>query len=220
MVVAIVPAYNEEKTIGQVINNLKNKVDEIIVIDDGSTDRTREIAENLGADVYRHFLNRGLGASLKTGFEAALKYNPDVVITFDADGQHQAADIPKLIQPILKGEAEIVIGSRFLKPQKMPVLRFFYNWLANFVTFIFFGLWVTDSQSGLRAFSRRALEKIQTNCDRMEISSEIIGEIKKKNLRLIEIPIRAIYTDYSLSKGQNFLVGIKTFLRLLIHRFT
>lgn len=230
-VVAIVPAYNEEKTIGQVITDLKNYVDEIIVVNDGSTDRTGQIAEKTGAIVYNHLLNRGLGAALKTGFQAALMSEAEIIVTFDADGQHQAEDIPRLIKPILNGEAEVVIGSRFIRNSLKSVigrktlrlaqmLRFFYNQIANFVTFLFFGFGVTDSQSGLRAFSRLALERIQINCDRMEVSSEIISQIKKQNLRFVEIPISAIYSEYSLSKGQNFLMGVKTLLRLLIHKFS
>lgn len=219
MITAIVPAYNEEKTIGQVLADLKNYVDKIIVVNDGSNDRTAEIAKSLGAEVYHHFLNRGLGASLKTGFEVAKKLNAEIVITFDADGQHRAEDIPKLIKPILDGQAEVVIGSRFLKKQKVPFLRLVYNWLANFITFLFSGLWVTDSQSGLRAFSRQALERLEIFSDRMEVSSEIIYQIKKQNLKLVEIPVQAIYTDYSLSKGQNFLVGVKTLIRLVVHKF-
>lgn len=220
-VTAVVPAYNEEKIIGQVLTDLKNFVNKIIVVDDGSSDKTAEIAERSGAEVYRHFLNRGLGASLKTGFEAALKDDETAaVVTFDADGQHQASDILSLIQPIVEQKTDVVIGSRFLRIQKMPLLRLIYNWLANFITFLFSGLWVTDSQSGLRAFSKPALKKIEIYCDRMEISSEIIHQIKKQNLRFQEIPIKAIYTHYSLSKGQNFLLGIQTFFRLLIHKFS
>lgn len=219
-VVVVVPAYNEEKTIGRVLADLKNYADKIIIVDDGSTDRTAEIIKSLSVEVYRHFLNRGLGASLKTGFEAAKKSGADIVVTFDADGQHRAEDIPRLIKPILDGQAEVVIGSRFLKLQRMPILRIIYNWLANFITFLFSGLWVTDSQSGLRAFSKQALERLEIFCDRMEISSEIICQIKKQNLKLVEIPIQAVYTDYSLSKGQNFLVGVKTLIRLVVHKFS
>jgi glycosyltransferase involved in cell wall biosynthesis len=218
----VVPAYNEAKVIGNVLDELLKQFSagNIIVVDDGSTDETAKLAEQRGVIVLKHFLNRGLGASLKTGFERALEDNADIIVTFDADGQHQVEDISRLIQPILDQKAEIVIGSRFLTAQSMPVLRNFYNRLGNFITFIFFGIWTTDSQSGLRAFSRSALQKMETVCDRMEISSEIIHQIKKQNLRLVEIPIEAIYTNYSLSKGQNFINGFKTFLRLLIHKLS
>jgi glycosyltransferase involved in cell wall biosynthesis len=223
MVIAIIPAYNEEKTITKVVSDVGQYVDEIVVVNDGSNDRTAELAERAGAKVINHLFNRGLGASLSTGMTIALKETcPErserIIITFDADGQHQAADIPKIIDPILTGETDAVIGSRMLNPRGMPLVRRIYNWLANLATFILFGIWTTDSQSGLRAFSYAAASRIRIRTDGMEVSSEIIGEIKRHKLRLKEIPIQAIYTKYSLSKGQNLLLGIKTFFRLLFHK--
>lgn len=217
--IAVIPAFNEEKTIFQVIQEVKPYLDRIIVIDDGSKDKTAEKAHQAGAEVYRHLLNRGLGAALSTGFKIALRNNPDIIITFDADLQHQAKDIPNLIKPIKEKRADVVIGSRFLKPSSAPFLRFFYNQIANLITFLFFGLLVSDSQSGLRAFSYQALEKIKIQSDKMEVSSEIIGQIKKNKLILKEIPIEPIYTSYSLSKGQNFFQGLTTLFRLFLNLF-
>jgi len=217
-VIAVIPAYNEERTIREVIVMVKKNVDQVIVINDGSTDQTAKLAQEAGAEVYSHFLNRGLGAALITGFEAALKQGADIIITFDADGQHRPEDISRLIEPILKDEAEVVIGSRFLEKQPMPLSRRVYNLIANFITHLLFGLWVSDSQSGLRVFKRQALKKIKIQSDRMEVSSEIIREIKRNKLKLKEIPIKPIYTDYSMSKGQNFRVGLKTFFRLILEK--
>ncbi|MCK4967862.1 MAG: glycosyltransferase family 2 protein [Candidatus Aenigmarchaeota archaeon] len=218
IVIAIIPAYNEQSMIVEVIGSLKDYVDQIIVINDASIDQTERLACSTGAMVINHLINRGLGASLKTGITLALEQGADIIITFDADGQLQATDIPKLIQPIIEQQADVVIGSRAQYRKSMPRSRRFYNWVANLITYLFFNHWVSDSQSGLRAFSKLAAQKINLATDRMEISSEIIGKIKQEQLRLKEISIKPIYTSYSLSKGQSFFVGIKTFCRLFFHR--
>ena len=217
IVTAVIPAYNEQSMIAKVINSLKGYVDQIIVVNDASIDQTEQLALSTGVLVLNQLVNRGVGASLKTGITLALKQGADIVITFDADGQLQATDIPKLIQPIIEQRADVVIGSRAEYQKAMPQSRRFYNWLANVVTYLFSNHWVSDSQSGLRAFSKFAAQKINLATDRMEISSEIIGRIKQEHLRLKEISIKPIYTSYSLSKGQNFFVGIKTFCRLFFH---
>lgn len=217
-IIAIIPAYNEEQTIKDVVATVEKKVDRVIVVNDGSIDQTARLAQGAGAEVYNHFLNRGLGAALATGFEAALKQEGDIIITFDADGQHRPEDISRLIEPILRNEAEVTIGSRFLERRPMPLKRRIYNLVANSITYLLFGFRVSDSQSGLRAFKKEALKKIKIQSDRMEVSSEIIREIKRNKLKLKEVSIRPIYTDYSLSKGQNFWIGIKTFFRLILEK--
>jgi len=217
-IIVVIPAYNEERTIKSVIKEVKEHSDEIIVVDDGSIDRTGEIARESGAQVLHHIINLGLGASITTGVKKALKDGGEIILTFDADGQHRAEDIFRLIEPIKKREAQVVIGSRLLDPRGMPFHRRVYNWLANLVTFILFGIWVTDSQSGLRAFSRQAAQSLDLKTSKMEVSSEIIKEIKAHKLDLKEIPISAVYTDYSLSKGQNFIVGLKTFWKLFLRK--
>lgn len=212
----IIPAYNEEKTIAEVVRRAKKHSSKVIVIDDASSDNTSKIATMEGAKVYKHSINRGLGGSLGTGFKVALIENTEILITLDADCQHDPEDIPAIIRPITDGQADVVIGSRFLSRQNMPALRRLYNNLSNIITFSLFGVKTTDSQSGFRAFNKRAIESIKIKSNRMEVSSEIIKEIGLRNLRMKEIPIKAIYTEYSLSKGQGFIVGIKTFLKLLI----
>ncbi len=193
-------------------------VSEVIVVDDGSSDETNQIARKAGAIVYRHLLNRGLGATLGTGIAAALIRGADCIVTLDADGQHDATEIVKLVGPIRRGLADVVLGSRLLRARGMPASRELANHLGNVITLLFFGLFVTDSQSGFRAFSREGAAKLEIRSNRMEVSSEIIAEIRRKGLRLAEVPIRAIYTDYSLSKGQGFWVGLKTAYRLLLRR--
>jgi UDP-N-acetylglucosamine---dolichyl-phosphate N-acetylglucosaminyltransferase len=218
-VIAVIPAYNEEKTIAEVLDEARLFVDQIIVVNDGSSDRTETIAKSRGATVVSHVINRGLGAAIGTGFAAAAKLQADVVITLDADGQHDASEIPKFVDAINKG-ADVVIGSRMLTSGGMPWYRRVANILGNMVTLFLFGARVTDSQSGFRGFNKFALKKIKIKTNRMEVSSELIAESKSNNLKLVEVPIKAIYTDYSLSKGQGFFVGIKTLLKLVLRRIS
>lgn len=205
-VAIIVPAFNEGKILAQVLKNLKNNFKHkdltIVVIDDGSADNTAKIAEE-GADiVLRHFINRGLGASIKTGLEWAKLSSTDIVVTFDGDGQHNPKEIKKIIAPILKGNADVVIGTRFKNISGVPFDRLIINMLANFATFMFFGVLSSDTQSGFRAFSKKAISKINLTADRMEVSTEILVEAKRNNLILKEVPIDVIYTNYSREKGQ------------------
>lgn len=219
--VIIIPAFNESQVIFEVLESLPKKLDgittvEVVVVDDGSQDQTANEAIKTKVNVIRHLLNRGLGAAIKTGFSWAKEHNADVVVTFDADGQHDPEDIPKLIRPIILKKADVVIGSRFLNKQAIPFDRFLLNWFANFATFVLYGASSTDSQSGLRAFSKKAVNLIDFKADRMEFSSEILLEAKKNNLRLIEVPIKAIYTSYSRTKGQKNVNAFPVFMRFLV----
>jgi UDP-N-acetylglucosamine---dolichyl-phosphate N-acetylglucosaminyltransferase len=217
----VIPAYNEETEIAKVIKGLKKEgYNDIIVVNDGSKDKTKETAEKENVIVISHIVNRGLGGALGTGISAALKEGADNIVTFDADGQHNPKDIKKLIAPIKNGKADAVIGSRLLNPEGMPHIRRIANNIGNIITYALFGLWTTDSQSGLRAFSRDAGEKIKIRTNKMEVSSEIIKEIHKNKLRFMEVPIEAIYTNYSLSKphGQGFITGLKTLFKLILRK--
>lgn len=219
-VFALIPAYNEETTIAEVLTKTKPYVDEIIVVNDGSSDRTEEIAHSHGVHVLNHVINRGLGAAIGTGFMAAKIAKADVLVTLDADGQHDPTEIKTLVKAIEEG-ADVVIGSRMLTGFKgMPWYRRVAQIIGNLVTFALFGAWVTDSQSGFRAFNRYALEQINIRSNRMEVSSELVAETKRHGLKLAQVPIKAIYTEYSLSKGQSFFVGIKTLLKLVLRRIT
>jgi len=218
-ILIIIPAFNEEKIIESTVNNLKEYgYNNILIVDDGSSDRTSEIAGKLEVFLVRHLINRGAGLASATGFEIAKILNPEIIVTFDADGQHNAADVEKLINPILRDEADVVIGSRMLSKSGMPFKRRIYNRIANIVTFIFYGVWVSDTQSGLKAFNRKAYNLIDIEQARMEFCSEIIYKIHKNNLKYKEVAIKPFYTKYSLSKGQGFIMGIKTFTRLLLGR--
>lgn len=219
--VIIVPALNESKVISEVLSGLPRKIIginnlEILVVDDGSGDDTSKIAKEAGVNVVRHIVNRGLGAAIKTGLTWAKKENADLAITFDSDGQHNPGDIPKLVGPIVKNQADLVIGSRFKVRQNIPADRLILNWLANLTTYLIFGVASSDSQSGLRAFSREAMNLIDYRADRMEFSTEILVEAKRNNLKVQEVPISAIYTEYSRKKGQSNLNAFPVFVRILL----
>ncbi len=216
----VIPAYNEEKSIGNVIASLKKEgYKNIIVVNDGSKDKTSKIAKSKGVLVLDHIINRGLGGALNTGISAALKLGAEIIVTFDADGQHDVSDIESVVKPIIDGKADFVIGSRFLRKQKLNfhlMIRRFGIKILNLITYALFNIHTTDSQSGLRALSRKAASKIRITANRMEVSSEFFREIKKNKLRLKEVPIKTIYTDYSIRKGQSTLNGFRIIMRLIL----
>jgi len=215
----VIAAYNEEKTIAKVIKDLHNhNYKNIIVIDDGSKDKTSEIAKKSGAIVLKHIINRGQGAALKTGFDYALKKDVDLVITFDADGQHLASDIKKLIKPIQDKKADIALGSRFLKKTKMPFIRKLFLKAGAFIFLIMYGIKLTDSHNGFRAISRKALKKIKLKSDKMEHASEIIEEIAKNKIKYKEVPVTILYTDYSKAKGQSTWNAFRIFFRMILNK--
>lgn len=220
-ILVIIPAHNEEKAIKGVIEDLKGSgYPNILVVDDGSDDRTFEIVNGLNIYVAKHILNRGLGSALATGFEIARILNFDIVVTYDADGQHDVGDIMNLIRPLKRNEADVAIGSRMLDKTGMPWMRVLYNKMANAITFLMYGFTLSDTQSGLRAFNKKAYSLLNIETSKMECSSEIVYKVKRSGLRFKEVKIKPIYTDYSLSKGQNFNRGIKTLVRLILSRLT
>ena len=215
----IIPAYNEEKTIAKVIKDLKkNKYENIIIIDDGSKDKTYEVAKKSGANVIKHIINRGQGAALKTGFDYALNKKADIVITFDADGQHLASEIKKIIAPVSNNSVDVALGSRFLKKIKMPLIRKIFLKGGALIFLIMYGIKLTDSHNGFRAISKKALQKMDLKTDGMEHASEIIEEIAKKKIRFKEIPVTILYTDYSKAKGQSTWNAFSIFFRMIFKK--
>lgn len=215
-----IPAYNEGRMISDVIKSIPAKIDgcktvEVLVLDDGSTDKTRTIAQKCGVIVLSHMINRGLGGALKTIFAFAKQEHYDVLVTFDADGQHNSSDIRHLIKPIIDNHKDVVIGTRWVKRTNVPISRLFINQIANIATYFLFGVWTSDSQSGFRAFSKKAIQKINIQTDGMEVSSELFREIYRNKLKYSEIPINALYTDYSESKGQRLDNAPNVFFQLL-----
>ncbi|TSA45604.1 glycosyltransferase family 2 protein [bacterium] len=215
----VIPAFNEGEIIVDVIDDIKKHgFSNIIVVDDGSKDDTYEKANNvIGVTALKHKLNRGYGATVKTGVEAAKMLDADIVVTFDGDGQHDPGDIAEMISPIVNSDCDVVLGTRLLDTAGMPFYKIIANQVGNFFTWLLFGIWVTDSQSGFRAFSRNAIEKIKTKSERYEYSSEIIREIKHKKLKFKEAPIKVRYTQYSMGKAQKqtFTNGLKTLFKMV-----
>jgi glycosyltransferase involved in cell wall biosynthesis len=215
----ILPAYNEEKTIKDVMEELVDLGVNLLVVDDGSTDHTYPVSRGFlekypsQVSLYKHPINRGLGGALRTGIEAALQKKASIIVTFDADGQHHSLDIIPLCIPIIKGDADVVIGKRNFK--EMPFRKKFGNVVMNIITLIFYGKNVEDSQSGLRAFNRKAASLMELHSRDYGVSSEIVGEVSRHHLQLMEVPITTIYTDYSLSKGTNTKVGLKILAKLI-----
>jgi len=212
----IIPAYNEEETIAQVIKEVKQLVTKVVVVDDGSTDNTFNLAQASGATVIKHLINRGQGAALETGNQYALSRKADVVVHFDADGQFLADDIKPMIEPIINDQAEVVFGSRFLeKKSKIPWLKNnIIIPLAHLTNRIFIGETLTDPQSGFRTMSSKAVVIINIEQAGMAHCSEIIAKTLKSKLRIAEVPVTVIYHNF----GQRFSGGIKIIRDLLISR--
>jgi len=189
-----IPAFNEEKNIAAILVQLKNTSQHIIVCDDGSKDLTSKIAEELGAIVIQHKKNLGYGAAIKTIFLKAQEINADILITFDADGQHRIEDIKKILEPIEKNEADIVIGSRFLNDsQNIPKYRKIGIKAITELTNITGGTKITDSQSGFRAYNKKILQNIKPTDMGMGISTEILIKTQKAGYKIIEVPITILY---------------------------
>jgi glycosyltransferase involved in cell wall biosynthesis len=212
-----IPAFNEEKVIQNVISEIRSAgYANIIVVDDGGKDETYQKAKEAGAVVLRHKINRGKGAATKSAIEAAKMLGADIVVTLDGDGQHDPSDIKKLAGPIITGEYDVVLGTRLVDPRGMPRYKILQNKIGNILTWLLFGLWVTDSQSGFRAYSRHAMEVINTRGDRYEYDSEVIREIYTYRLKFQEVPISIRYTEYSMGKlhKQSLSNGIITLYKM------
>lgn len=219
----ILSCYNEEETLEEVVTGLVERGFKVLIIDDGSKDNSPIIARKLVDKYYgmvthyRHTINVGLGGAIKTGIKAALKKNADIMITFDADGQHDPDDLYNMYPPLQEDKADVVIASRDFKD--MPTGRRFGNTVMNYITYIFQGKMVTDSQSGLRAFTNKAARQLQLKSAQYGVSSEIIGEIKRRNLRLKEVPMTTIYDERTIQKGTNTIVGLKIIFEFLNETF-
>ena len=194
-VTVILPAFNEEVSIGSVVLLTRYYADSVIVVDDGSSDRTAEIARKAGAEVIVHEVNKGKGAALKTGFAAADDLGADIIVTMDSDGQHNPAEIPKLVEPIIKGKADMVNGSRYLNglDKNTPAYRRVGQTILDEVTNLNSGLHITDSQSGFRAFSASTKDIFRFKAQGMAIESEMLADAGKSGLRIAEVEIGVRY---------------------------
>ncbi len=195
-IVVVVPAHNEDRTIGSLVHKLRGLVEHVIVVDDGSCDQTAEIGRSAGAQVISHSRNNGKGVALATGFEAARALEPRAVVVIDADGQHCVEELPRLVAPVLSGLADIVIGSRYLKEtQGVPVHRVVGHRVFNWITGAVAGVGSSDSQSGYRAFSRRAVEVLLPHSAGFSVESEMQFIAREHRLRLQEVPVTIRYLE-------------------------
>ena len=201
MYLAIIPAYNEEKSIPTIIQKTEKYVDCVVVIDDHSIDNTARIAKECGATVICHSTNKGVGGAMKTGIAYAKKLKPDIVVTIDADGQHNPEDIPKLIKPIIAGEADLVLGSRFFGTQAvdMPLQKSIGNKLLAFMVSVLVGTRLKDTQTGFRAFNRRALLSLNLVSD-FTYTQEMILDLCHKGFRCVEVPVQVHPRKHGQSK--------------------
>ena len=212
-VLVIVPAYNEERFIGSVILKLKQHPVEVLVIDDGSKDLTCQIARAAGVEVHCLEFNQGKGTALNTGFQLARQRQPDVVVVIDADGQHLPEELPSVIAPILNQQADICVGSRYIEDtSNTPTQRRLGHKLINLATSVPSGIYVSDSQSGFRAFSPRALDLIQFKSDDFSVESEMQFLAREHALKVVEVPITIHYGEEAkrpaVQQGRIVLNGI------------
>ena len=217
----VIAAFREEKVIAGVVRAVKALYPNVVVVDDASVDRTGDEAKAAGAVVIEHFINRGQGAALKTGISYALSHGADILVTFDADGQHDVNDIAKLITPIQEDKADVVLGSRFLEAaSNVPPLRRMVLRAGVIFTRVLSGLKVTDTHNGLRAMNRQAAKNIRIVQDRMAHASEILDEIGRLRLRYQEVPVTITYSYYSKGKGQSSWGLFKIVFKYVIHKIS
>ncbi len=218
-VAIVIPAYNEERAIGRVVRPVVARCDWCIVVDDCSRDDTADEAFRAGARVIRHAVNRGQGAAILTGVHDALRLGADVIVTFDADGQHDLADLDAITAPVREGRADIVLGSRFLgHTVGMPLSRRILLQGAVVVTRVLSGVWISDVANGFRAFSRRAAGELTIEMDRFAHASEILEQIRPRGWRLVEVPVTIHYSEYSMAKGQSSWNSLRILAELILQR--
>jgi glycosyltransferase involved in cell wall biosynthesis len=205
----VIAAYNEGEAVAEVVSGLAGHCKWAIVVDDGSRDRTAEIALEAGAHVIRHPINLGQGAALQTGIDYAVQLGAEYIVTFDADGQHAAAEIVPMVRHLIDKGADIVLGSRFIgSTLNMPRAKAITLWLAVRFTRLTTGLKLTDTHNGFRALTRGCARTLRIRQNRMAHASEILDQIAERKLRYCEFPVTITYTSYSVAKGQRVLNSV------------
>lgn len=213
----VIPAKDESKYISHVISRvLEQGYDNIIVVDDGSKDETAEIASKFKTvHVLRHWVNLGPGASTYTGIRHAIANGAERIVTLDADNQHDPSDINRLVETLYHEDFDMVMGSRFLKKNKIPKSRVVYNKIGNVISYLITGLYLSDSQSGVKAMNRKFAKILDIKHNGFEFCIEIIKQAKIANIKVKEIPVNVRYSRETMRKGQNLLTGFNMVARLL-----
>ena|SRR5579872_1742991 len=217
----VIAAYNEEPRLGATVKGLRERgYNNVVVVDDGSSDKTKEVAFASGAWALRHIVNLGQGAALQTGILFALDRGAATIVTFDADGQHDPDQIPRIIAPVRDGTAEVALGSRFLgTAENIPLARRLVLKGGVVFTRLFSGINVTDTHNGFRAFSRSAAEKLKIRQNRMAHASEILDQIQSLRIHFVEVPVTIRYSAETMAKGQSSWNALKIVAQLILGRF-
>mgnify|MGYP000963289202 CR=1 FL=1 len=218
-IAAVIPAYNESDRIEAVVVRTLPLVDAVIVVNDGSSDATAAVAKKAGAFVLTHVQNCGAGAATMTGLTAARMLGYDMAVTIDADGQHDVSDIPLLIRELNEKRADLCIGNRFGRKNSIPLVRRCANAIGNCLTFMVTGLWLPDTQCGFKVFGPRALQEIHLTMSGFEFCTEIIREAAQYRWKVISVPTKVVYSEYTLAKGQSFANGLRTAAKILLRSF-
>jgi glycosyltransferase involved in cell wall biosynthesis len=215
----VVAAFNEAAVIEPIISDIVRRTYQVVVVDDGSSDSTGQIARSAGAAVVTHPVNLGQGAALQTGIKFALQNGADCIVTFDADGQHRASDIPRLVNALVDHKAFYALGSRFLgRSYGMPLARRVLLHAAVWFTRAVTGLRLTDTHNGLRAMTREGARRIALRQNRMAHASELLEQVAASGLPYIEVPVTIDYTGYSLAKGQSFADSLTILFDLSVQK--
>ena len=215
-----IPLYNDEKMILKVIKSLKNKgYNNIVVVDDGSKDNGYEVVKkNTDVIVVKHIINRGQGAALQTGMEIAIEKGAKYIVNFDSDGQHDVKDLDHMLETLIEGKYDIVLGSRFLQENTIPLKKRILLKGGIIFTYLLSNIWLTDVHNGLRVMTAETAKKLNIQHDRMEHASEILDKIKVLNLKYTEVPVTIHYTKYSMSKGQSIFNSINIAWKLILSK--
>jgi len=217
----VVPAYNEARVLRQTVTPLVDAGYTVVVVDDGSRDGSAGTLDGLPVTVMRHAVNLGQGAAIETGMEYARQHGAEIVVHFDADGQHRWEQIPDFAAPIQRGEADVVLGSRFLREEdasRIPGLRRIVLRAATIVSGLLTGVWLTDTHTGFRALSRKALAAVRLTENGYAHATEVLALIRRHKLRYVEIPAAIDYTAYSRQKGQSLWNSFNILIDLLMEK--
>ncbi|WP_020596180.1 glycosyltransferase family 2 protein [Spirosoma panaciterrae] len=217
----LIPSYNEANVIRKTIASLQGPY-EIVLIDDASTDNTSQVVAGLPIYYLRHTVNLGQGAALQTGMTFAYQQGADIVVHFDADGQHNPNDIPRFIDELESRKLDVVLGSRFLLREdrvSVPAFKQVILKVATLINGIITGLWLTDAHNGFRVMNRRSLGLIRLKENRMAHATEILAEIYRHKLNVVEMSTHITYTDYSKAKGQSWTNSLNILFDLFVNRY-